>query len=186
MARDSALPAGEVLSFLKDSRSTSTWTEHDLARSLNISSSEAKQALAALQLQGYIERTPQPATWRTTKQGEEVSGSKAPRFTRESVERAVTELADRIRSTNEDENAPYQVTKSVAYGDFLTDRARVQAADVGIELQSRKAETGKHQVTATERAHEETFLKQLRGRSTIIRTQPYAEWMSHRSHRKLL
>ena len=96
------------------------------------------------------------------------------------------ELADRIRSTNEDEDAPYLVNQAVAFGDFLTDSARVQAADVGIELQSRKAETDKDQMTATERAHQEEFLKQLRGRSTIIRTQPYAEWMSHRSHRKLL
>jgi DNA-binding transcriptional MocR family regulator len=145
-----SLPAAEVLSFLKDSRGTSTWTEHDLARTLNVSSAEAQQALAVLQLEGYVEPTSRSATWRTTEQGELVSGGKAPRFTRESVERTLIELTHRIRSVNEDESAPFQINKAVAFGDFLTDRTRVQAAEVGIELQRRKAAANNDHIAATE------------------------------------
>ncbi|HSU30567.1 MAG TPA: hypothetical protein VLJ11_04980 [Bryobacteraceae bacterium] len=183
--RSSTLPAAEVLSFLKDSRGTSTWTEHDLALTLNLSPAEAKQALAVLQLEGYVEPTSR-AAWRTTEQGELVSGGKAPRFTRENVERTLIELTDRIRSVNEDESAPFQVTRAVAFGDFLTDRARVQAAEVGIGLQRRKPAANDNRITAAGHAHEDAFLKQLREKSAMIRVQRYSEWMSHRLHRKLL
>jgi hypothetical protein len=186
IGHSSSLPAAEVLSFLKDSRGTSTWTEQDLAQTLNLSPAEAKQALAVLQLEGYIEHTYRSSTWRTTEQGELVSGGKAPRFTRENVEQTLIELTDRIRSVNEDESSPFQINKAVAFGDFLTDRARVQAAEVGVELQRRTASANDDHIAATEHAYENAFLRQLRGRSPTIRIQRYAEWMSHRLHRRLL
>jgi hypothetical protein len=40
--------------------------------------------------------------------------------------------------------------------------------------------------SALEHKAEEAFLKQLRGRSAALHVQPYEEWMSARSHRKLL
>jgi hypothetical protein len=42
------LPAAELLSFLKQTHGP--WTERDIAKALNISSAEAKQAVAAVQL----------------------------------------------------------------------------------------------------------------------------------------
>ncbi|MGI9074296.1 MAG: helix-turn-helix domain-containing protein, partial [Bryobacteraceae bacterium] len=47
------MPAAELLSFLKHTHGP--WTERELAKELNLSSADAKQAVAAMQLQGYVE-----------------------------------------------------------------------------------------------------------------------------------
>jgi hypothetical protein len=137
-----------------------------------------------LQLAGYIEPLGH-GKWRTTEEGELVGGGKAARFTRESVERALAGLKERIQTINTDESAPYRITRAVAFGDILGDRVRVQAATVGIELKGRSS-AGDDRPTAAARGEEDAFLKQLSGKSTILRLEPYKPWMSHRSHRDLL
>lgn len=78
---DSGLPASAVLSFLKQTGAIERWTERDLAKSLNIGMCEARQALAVMQLEGYVAPARETGTRRTTPEGELVSGSKPPRFT---------------------------------------------------------------------------------------------------------
>jgi len=63
----------------------------------------------------------------TTPAAESVSGAKPPRFTRESVEQAVESLRERIKQVNRDSKATFKITDAVAFGDFLSDRPRVQA-----------------------------------------------------------
>jgi DNA-binding IclR family transcriptional regulator len=88
------LPAAELLSFLKQMHGP--WTERDLSKALNISSAQAKQAIAAMQLQGYAEPVARTKTWRTTQAGLTVSGAKTARLTRKAVEQALSALRDRI------------------------------------------------------------------------------------------
>ena len=123
-----------------------------------------------LQLAGYIQPLGH-GKWRTTEQGELVGGGKAARFTRESVERAFASLKGRIQTINADESAPYRITCAVSFGDFLGDRVRVQAATVGIELKGRSGAAGDYRSTAAARREEDAFLKQLNGKSTILRLQ---------------
>ncbi len=106
------LPAAEVVSFLRDTRSSPTWTEKEFAATLSLSSEEVKQTLPVLQLAGYIEPLAH-GKWRTTQQGELVGGGKAARFTRESVERAFADLNERIQTINAYESAPYRITHAV-------------------------------------------------------------------------
>jgi hypothetical protein len=49
------LPAAELLSFLKESGGSQSWTEKDFSKSLQIGLAQAREAIAVLQLQGYIE-----------------------------------------------------------------------------------------------------------------------------------
>ncbi len=177
------VPAAELLSFLKQTRGVQSWTDKDLAKALKIGLPEAKEAIAALQLQGYIEAAGATGKWRITEEGDLVSGAKTPGFTRQSVEKALDLLRDRIKAVNDDPNADYKITDAVAFGDFLTDAARVQAAEVGIRL-TRKNE----QLTGSAKAHrgEIAFLKQLRGKSALLQVVPYADWMNTRSHLPLL
>jgi hypothetical protein len=86
------LAAAELLSFLKQTRAAAPWTERDLAKTLNIGMKEARQVLTVMQFEGYVTSAGAPEKWRTTLQGELVSGSKAPRFTRESVDKALSLL----------------------------------------------------------------------------------------------
>jgi len=211
-----ALPAQAALSFLKDTKGTLTWSAGDLAESLKINRREAEQVLIVLQAQGYAQPASGKAQWRTTSAGETVSGAKPPRFTREHVEQALGDLQVRIRQNNKDPNSPFRITAAVAFGDFLLpDRARVQAADVGISLarsesletssrgrrptatSSRRPETDKSgKVPSTtppterrsfsEAQAERDFLRQLHVRSTLLTLRPFADWMRLRSHRSVL
>jgi len=193
-----SISAEVALSFLKDTKGTLAWTPRDLAGTLKIDRSEAEQALAFLQAQGYV----QPAgpagqaraarEWITTPAGETVSGAKAPRFTRESVEQALTALQQRIETNNKNRQAPFRVTDAVAFGDFLlADRARVQSADVGIRLARRQDARQKNAPvvesrSASEAKAERGFLRDLRAKSTHLTVRPYADWMRRRTHRDLL
>jgi hypothetical protein len=180
----SSLPAAAVLSFLKETRGIPSWNLKDLAKSLRISAAQAKRATALLEVQGYIERTGD-GEWLTTVSGNTVSGSKSPRFTPEAVAEGLSALAERIKAVNHDQNAPFRIAKAVAFGDFLSDRARVQAPDVGIQLTPREPEGDQPNFT-TGQAARSRFLKQLRGRTSILSIRPYEEWMSSRSHRSLI
>ena len=180
-----AIPAAQVMSFLRDVHSLLTWTEQDFAALMNVSKEQTIEALGMLQLAGYVEPL-EKRKWRTTDQGRQIAGGKTPRFTAESMEKALGELKERIIFLNSDESATYRVTRAVAFGDFLGDRVRVQPADVGIELQPRSPTDSAKKETATSRAQEETLLKRLRGNSALLRVQQYEPWMSDRSHRDLM
>jgi hypothetical protein len=114
-----------------------------------------------------------------------ISGAKTARFTREAVEQALPALHDRIQAINSDPNAEYAVSEAVVFGDFLSDQARVQAADVGIRLTPHKANSEGSRSAVVHKA-EEAFLKQLRGKSAGLHIGAYEPWMSDRSHRELL
>jgi hypothetical protein len=80
--------------------------------------------------------------------------------------------------------AEYKIAEAVAFGDFLSGRARVQAADVGIRLEPRDREGQEN--SASEHGRQGAFLKQLRGKTPLLNIHPYAEWMGVRAHQKLL
>jgi DNA-binding transcriptional MocR family regulator len=199
-----SLPAEAALSFLKDTKGALTWSARDLAEALKIDRREAEQALAFLEAQGYVQpahkKRPTTSEWMTTPAGEIVSGAKTPRFTRESVEQSVTALRDRIKRNNKDPQAPFRVSDAVAFGDFLLpDRARVQAADVGVRLTRPESTTRRnprnqksHDAppaplrSASDAQVERNFLRDLRAKSAHLNLRPYADWMRTRSHRSLL
>ncbi|MGA8597947.1 MAG: hypothetical protein WB676_24795 [Bryobacteraceae bacterium] len=176
--------AAELMSYLKEAGGVRTWTEKALATTLKLSPSQAKEATAALQLQGYIEPVSNTGKWRVSEQGDLVSGAKPPRYTRKSVEGALAGLRDRIKVANDDPDAAYKIAEAVAFGDFLGDAARVQAAEVGIRLvpTSEAATTA----SAKEHAAELEFLKQLRGKTALLHIVTYENWMGSRSHVRLL
>jgi hypothetical protein len=174
------LPAAELTSFLRE-YPTGTWTQRELAACLQIGMAQAKEVISVLELEGYIEPAGTTTKWRATDAGRTVSGAKTPRFTPASIESALSALRDRIRAMNADPNATYSVSKAVAFGDFLRDLPRVQAASVGLALQPRKPEP-----PTTQTKHVKAALKQLRGKSAMLTVQPYEPWMANRSHRDLL
>jgi hypothetical protein len=184
VAASQKISAAELMSFLKQAGGVRTWTEKDLATALKLSPSQAKEATAALQLQGYIEPVGNTGKWRVSEQGDLVSGAKPPRYTRKSVEDALAGLRDRIKVANDDPDAAYKIAEAVAFGDFLDDAARVQAAEVGIRLVPRSGAATT--AAAKEHAAELEFLKQLRGKSALLHIVPYENWMSSRSHVRLL
>jgi len=186
-ASSAAIPAEAALSFLKDTKGALTWSARDLSNILNITRREdAQRVIAVLEAQGYAKPAAGGSEWMTTPAGESVSGAKPPRFSRESVLQAANALKERIKQANSDANAPFRVAGAVAFGDFLLpDRSRVQAADVGVVL-TRKDQSLRELRSATEARAKRKFLAQLRGRTALLHLRAYADWMSKRSHLKLL
>lgn len=202
-----SIPAVEALSFLRETRGVSTWTARDMATSLKIRVAEVKQVIAVMEMQGYVNQF-KGDEWMTTFAGETVSGSKPPRYTRERIEKALSELSARIEETNRDVSAPYKIKRAVAFGDFLSDRTRLQAAEVGISLEerilptpgahakgksavkNRKPEPAECEIAPPpQRENPETqkqFLNRLRGKGGILHVTPYEDWMAARSHRDLM
>ncbi len=99
------------------------------------------------------------------------------------MEEALAELQNGLRPRIRQKSA-YKITEAVAFGDFLQQKARVQPAGVGIGLEARKAKRGES--SAKPCAGERAFLRELRAKAATVNTLPYAEWMSARTHRKLL
>ena len=153
-----------------------SWTARYLAETLNVTLAQANMALPILEMQGYVKRSAKEE-WLTTIAGETVSGSVAPRYKREAVEDALKALRGRIRELKADRSAGVSVVRAVAYGDFLSDRPRVQAADVGIELAARGRANAKH---------ETQILTALRAKSPMFHLHGFAPWMSARTHRTLI
>jgi hypothetical protein len=184
-ARSDAIPSvpiEAVFSFLKGTKGTSSWAKQNFADTLKISLSDAAKILPVIQMQGYIH--PYHDEWVTTTAGEDVSGARPPRFSPEKVEEALAALRERIKAANQDSKFPYKIMEAVAFGDFLESKPRVQPADVGIRLEPRKAK--RNETPKNERAAERAFLKQLRAKAATVNVLPYQDWMSARTHRRLL
>jgi hypothetical protein len=185
------IPAEAALSFLRDTKGLVSWSLRELSHTLSISHEEAERVVALLQIQGYVQpESHKKGEWMTTPSGETVAGAKPPRFDRETVEAALTSLKQRIENTNSDRAAQFQITRAVAFGDFLAkDRARVQAADVGIDLVRREPGHTSDEIavphSAVNAREEQHFLRELRGRSALINIKNYSEWMGVRTHQKL-
>jgi hypothetical protein len=173
------------MSFLKDTRGLLTWTTRDLSETLSIPGTDAAKVITILEMQGYVKAAEGAREWFTTPAGQSVSGSKLPHNTPERVATALAGLKERIAAARKDFKSPFTISAAVAFGDFLGDLARVQAPDVGIELVSRKSEASA-KPSATEAKARHAFLKQLRGKNTPLNVQLYQDWMSKRSHQKLL
>src|SRR5450755_1647943 len=71
-----SVPAAAVMSFLKDTRGSLTWTTLDLAEALGTTAAEAAKVLAIMEMQGYVKPVRDGPAWLTTPAGETVSGSK--------------------------------------------------------------------------------------------------------------
>jgi hypothetical protein len=179
-------PAEAALSFLKDTKGAVTWTVLELAHTLKITRTDADQVVALLQAQGYVQSAQANGEWMTTPSGEAVSGAKLPRFDRDSVQSALAALQERIRQVNKDSKAVFKITAAVAFGDFMMkDRARVQAADVGVQL-TRPGERSGDLPSASQAREERAFLRQLRGKTALLALRPLADWMKNRSSLNLL
>ena len=183
-----------VSSFLKDTRGLVTWKAADMAKTLGVSLRQANDAIPLLGMQGYIKAAAKDE-WMTTIAGEQLSGSTPPHFQKAAVERALTALEERIRELRENQDSPFTITTALAFGEFLGNASRVQAADVGIELKPRNGGKRSNRKVAGvpaepnsalggRRARQALFAT-LRARSPVFHLVPYSEWMSARTHRKL-
>jgi hypothetical protein len=104
----------------------------------------------------------------TTMAGANVSGFSAPHFLRESVERAIASLAERMKQFNKSSDSSFEIKNAVAFGDFLRDGARVQAADVGILLNRESGKNTAMDGHTDKHISKQALLKSLRNSSSLL------------------
>jgi hypothetical protein len=172
--------APAVISFLKEFSAAPPWAAKDMAWALNIPEAEAKAAIPILQAAGYIEPAPSGGWWVATEQANAVSGAKQPRFVRTAVEKAIAGMLDRVREWNAADRSGTKVARVVVFGDYLSDRERLQAAEIGVEF----ADGGEE--GAAEKDAERQAIKELKARSAMLNLHVLEPWMVARSHRVLL
>ena len=175
-ASANAITSAAAFSFLRDMRGRESWGVKELTAVLKIAKNEADDVLAILAAQGYVQHDTKSGRWFTTTAGNSVAGSSEPRFLREAVARAVTELKKHIKAMNA-ARTETKVVRAVAIGDFLLQEPRVQAAEVGLELA---------QATSKMSISSKMVFAKLRNKSQHIRLRPYEPWMSKRSHLNLI
>lgn len=180
-----SIPREAVFSFLKETKGLSDWTSRDLAKTLNISDREAKQVLPVLEMQGYVRSRQNHDQWFTTPAGEAVSGAKFPRFKIASVQRALSQFSEQLAANNRDSASPFKVAKAVAFGDFLSARPQVQAADVGLQLEPRNPRAPDSASKSTTADAQRLFLRQLRPKGALIHLHLFEPWMETRTHSTL-
>jgi len=181
---DIAAPA--LLSFLKQAAAEPAWDAQRVAHVLEVKAADVPQIVATLEMLGYVEPAPgKKGSWRNTASGNAVAGAKPPRFNHDSVLEALAELRERATQMNADAAAPFRVSELVAFGDFLDENAKAQAADVGVGLARKEREAGEVE-TAVEHKREEDVLTALRGKSSLLHLHPIEDWMRKRRHRNVL
>jgi len=100
--------------------------------------------------------------------GAHVSGSSAPRYLPESVERAIALLAERMKQFDKSADSSFEIKNAVAFGDFLRHGARVQAVDVGILLNRKSSKNTAMDGLTGGHTSERVLLKSLRNSSSLL------------------
>jgi hypothetical protein len=180
------VPAPALLSFIKQMSAEPFWDAKHLADICRVKPADVPQITATLEMLGYAEPVPgKKDICRNTQSGNTVSGAKPPRFNRGRVLEALEELRTRAERMNADPASPFRVTELIAFGDFLDEHPKVQAADVGVGLSPKQSDQVMP-ATAAEHKREEHVLADLKAKSPMLHLQLIEDWMRKRSHQDMI
>jgi hypothetical protein len=203
----SPVSAQAVRDFLLQAAELGDWTARDAAKFLNLSAKDVKQALAALESVGYVERVGRAKdTWRNTESGNTVAGvSAAKPIKRETAADKLNEFVERAHKVNDDPHYLFRVARAVVYGPYLTPSAKLKNIDIAVELQPREKNKLKHEQRMKERADEakasgkrfasyakrrewgrQEVLDFLKARSRAISVRELTDWIAAQPHKELL
>ena len=154
--------------FLKQAGLEENWDLTYLGRALGVSAATARKVAGDLELVGYAEAVRgKRETWRNTKAGNSIAGVKPARLTRKTAEELLADVADRAAAMNLNKEAGVTVRKIVAFGGINTDHEKVQDIDLGVELEAKDSEE----------RDVEAVLRELRGKSPMLKMHPLKGWM---------
>lgn len=124
---------------------------------LGVSDEQAQEVLAALHCDGYIEPATDfrdPGYWRTTLKGNALSLASAARpISRETAQRHLYQLLERVRQVNESTEFLLWVDRVLVSGSFLDEsRPTVNDVDIAVDLKRRETDGQRHVQRVLERA----------------------------------
>lgn len=85
---------------------------------------------------------------------------------------------------NADPQSPFRTDELIAFGDFLTDQSKVQAADVGVKLVPKESSNAPPEIAIQHKLIEDA-LARLKCKSSMLQPRVMQDWMLGRSYSKL-
>lgn len=133
--------AGVLAMVLREALRKNQFCEHNLhgfALLLNVSSKAASSLLPRLESKGFLQRKASHEAWENTTKGNAFAcASAAPRISRSTADKALTELISRASAINSDPKYAYVVGRITVFGSYLSEVPRLSDVDVCIELRRR-------------------------------------------------
>ncbi len=134
-----------------------------IRRQLQLTKPEADRLIAALRRMGFLEpiRARQTAKgaedeWQLSKNGIRLRGATAAKpLRRETADRLLSELLERIKALNSDARFLARVLKAVAFGSYIGEGDRIGDLDVALQLVRREPDFEKHTEANNRRVAEE-------------------------------
>jgi len=127
-------PALEVRAFLRAAAGDG-WGIEFARRRLHLPLEVAREVVAALEREGYIEPDArEPGTWgRTLKGGQLANASAAKALHRRTAERKLQELLARVDEVNGSDDFLYRVVRVGVFGSYLSGAERLNDLDIAIQ-----------------------------------------------------
>jgi hypothetical protein len=148
------IAAGAVRAFLHQSAELDTWTAADVQKALSIDANAAKGVLAAMQMVGYIEPL-KGGKYRNTSEGNAVAQvSNARPIKRETAQKALDEMLQRVKQVNLEREYLYSVEKVVLFGPYYEGAEKIKDVDVAVELSPKERNAEKLAAASKKQADE--------------------------------
>ncbi len=136
-----------VRKVLRRLRNQIHWTEQNVQKAAGLNWRRAAELIRELQKAGLAEASPErgPGWWSTTSTGMSFAAASAAKpITRQTAERALGDLLDRVAVVNKRGGFLAKVTKVVVFGSYLrTEVDRLGDVDVAVELQPKEPDPAK-------------------------------------------
>jgi hypothetical protein len=114
-----------------------------VCQELSLTNSKATRLLRALTVEGFL--TADNKAWSLTKEGIRMRGATAAKpLHRQTADRLLGDLLQRIDLLNRDDHFLARVEKAVVFGSYLSNADRLGDVDVAIELARRESDYDRH------------------------------------------
>lgn len=181
--------AAAVRDFLRQAAQLPEWDAKFIRAVLGIDAGKVSEVLQWMQVLGHIELiSSRKSTWRNTEAGNALAHVKPVKpLKRETIEKALNELPERIRLVNTSPQHAYAVAQAALFGPYYTTDADVGSADVAVKLIPKRAPNkGKDALPvngAEAQNSRRAILRLLKGRGRGLTLFESESWMLKQPHR---
>ena len=179
------MPAAAVRDFLRQTAQLPEWDVKFSRAVLGLDAKKIAEVLQWMQLLGHIEPvSSKKATWRNTQEGNALARAKPGKpLKRETIEKALNELPERIRTVNTSPQHAYAVAQATLFGPYYTTGADVKSADVAIKLIPKRSKTGLPVNSVEAQKARLVILRLLKGKGRGLAVFEAEDWMLKQPHR---
>lgn len=179
------VPAAAVRDFLRQSAQLPEWDAKFIRAVLGVDAGKVAEVLQWMQVLGHIELiSSRKSTWRNTEAGNAMARARHVKpLKRETIEKAVNELPERIRMVNTSPQHVYAVSQAALFGPYYTTDAEVGSADIAIKLMPKRVKSALPGNSVEAQKARLAILRLLKGKGRGLTLFEAEDWMLKQPHR---